>query len=69
MQSMGQVLRPMQPGYKSLGGAEVAVYATRLFVSETSEDRVLLKLDYKNAFNTIRRDALMAAVTEFIPAK
>src|SRR5207245_9134378 len=32
-----------------------------------SEDCVLVKIDFKNAFNTLRRDVILEAVAEFTP--
>lgn len=64
MVEMGEILRPMQLGYGTKGGAEVAVHAARSFLSrKTDEVKVLLKLDFKNAFNTIRRDELLWAAS------
>jgi hypothetical protein len=67
MESMGDLLRPTQLGYGTRGGAEVVVHATRSFMSNTKETQVLLKLDFKNAFNTISRDKMLWEVREHIP--
>ena len=53
----------VQLGYGTQRGAEAAAHATRLYVrQEHSPDQILLKIDMKNAFNSISRDALLATV-------
>ena len=55
---LGQFLRPMQLGFRTPGGCEVAVLAARNFLASGFADspRVILKLDYKNAFNSVRSE-------------
>src|SRR5208283_1894176 len=68
MVSMGDLLRPRQVGYGTRGGAEAVVHLTRAFIhTEGAVERVLLKLDFRNAFNTIRRDVLLQRVKSYIP--
>ncbi|OQV22928.1 hypothetical protein BV898_03354 [Hypsibius exemplaris] len=67
MMAMGALMRPVQLGYGTRGGAEAVVHATRSFISVGGETRVLLKMDFKNAFNTIRRDRLLHAVKLHLP--
>ena len=50
---MAALLAPHQLGYGVRGGAEAAVHAARLYVRDL-EQRCVLKLDFKNAFNTLR---------------
>ena len=65
---LGEVLRPVQLGYGTKGGCEIAVHATRaLLETDDNETRCLLKLDFKNAFNTIRRDKMLEKVREVVP--
>jgi len=45
------------------GGCEALVHAARHFVSNMDKDKAFIKLDFSNAFNSIRRDALLEAVT------
>ena len=53
----------VQLGYGTQRGAEAAAHATRLYVrQEHSPDQILLKIDMKNAFNSISREALLATV-------
>ena len=48
--------RPFQVGVGMPKGAEAAVHATRNFLEDASkknEQKVMLKIDFRNAFNTI----------------
>lgn len=49
------------------GGAEAAIHATRRYVSSMPDNHVIVKLDFANAFNTLRRDCLLEAVAREIP--
>ena len=51
MDAMGAILALCQLGYGTAQGAEVAVYATRLYLNNSQADQVIVKLDFKNAFN------------------
>src|SRR6218665_847706 len=64
---LSQLLAPIQLGVGIPGGAEAAVHATRRWVTTMPEDSVLVKLDFTNAFNTLRRDSLLDAVAREIP--
>ncbi|XP_055353426.1 uncharacterized protein LOC129599261 [Paramacrobiotus metropolitanus] len=65
---MGELFRPVQLGYGTRGGAEAAVHAARKFVrDDCSEVQVVLKLDFANAFNTVRRDVMLKKVAEVPP--
>jgi len=46
------------------GGGEAAVQAARRFVGSMSADCVLAKLDFKNAFNSLYRDRMLAVQDE-----
>ena len=63
---VGDLLRPTQLGFGTPGWCEAAVHATRQYLSTIAEmsPRILLKLDYKNAFNTLRRDHLLRVVKD-----
>ena len=57
------LFRPHQMGVGTPKGAEAAVHAIRAFVtSHTSRNKVLLKIDFKNAFNQVRRDVILNQV-------
>lgn len=64
---MDDCLRPIQLGYGSRGDAEAAVHSNRFFMPDNSEEKVLLKIDFPSAFNTVRRDALLKVVERFPP--
>src|SRR6218665_38696 len=58
---------PLQLGIGVPGGCEAAVHATRRFASSMGPDQVLVKLDFANAFNTLRRDVMLKSVLDIIP--
>ena len=60
-------LSPVQLGVGVARGMEAAVHATRQFVSELDPDSAVVKLDFRNAFNSIRRDIILEASKEYIP--
>ena len=64
---IGEQLRPAQLGYGTSGGCEAAVHSSRQFIENMSEEQVFVKIDMKNAFNTIRRDTFLQAVRERVP--
>ncbi|GAV05564.1 hypothetical protein RvY_15670 [Ramazzottius varieornatus] len=65
---MEQRVRPEKVGRGTTGGAEAAVHAVRSFLEEgRTASQILLKLNFKNAFNTIRRDVLIQNVHDNMP--
>ena len=64
---MAALFRPAPLGYGIRGGAEAAVHAARACVSAAGETRVMLKLDFRNAFNTLRRDKVLQSVKTHLP--
>jgi len=42
-------------------------FTTRSFMAQTQGEKVLLKLDVKNAFNSIRRDTVLQAAQTHLP--
>ena len=62
-------LPSVQLGDGVSGGCEAAVHAVRAFVqsSVVPENSVLVKLDMKNAFNTLRRDHLLDVCSRRTP--
>ena len=68
-QVIGEYLRPTQLGYGTNGGCEAAVHATRAFLGNSSPlfPRVVVKIDYKNAFNSIRRDVFLNIIRDRFP--
>ena len=44
-----------------------AVDAARRYVTQITNDQVFVKIDFKNAFNTVQRDAFIEAVAKHVP--
>ena len=68
---IGAELRPVQLGVATRNGCEAAVHAVRTYAQEcqaTDGSRVLVKLDVSNAFNSVRRDAMLETVRARAPA-
>ena len=65
---LGNHLRPNQLGYSSKGGSEAAAHAARHYLMSNTQNKVFLKLDIKNAFNTMNRDVILQKVKEHIPS-
>lgn len=58
--------QPTQLGFGSRGGCEAAVHSLRSFVSCHTND-ILLKVDVKNAFNSVDRGALLTQIKDKLP--
>ena len=71
--SLARQLSPSQIGVGIQGACEAAVHAIRRYVIDHTEsgqshqNRLIVKLDLKNAFNTVRRDHLLIVCCERIP--
>ena len=63
---MIDLLAPIQLGYSVRGGAEAVVHAARLYMQDLKQ-KCVLKLDFRNAFNSLRRDKILQAVKSFAP--
>ena len=55
-------LRPVQLGFEVRGGAEAIIHTVRDFISHEHDCKLVMKLDFVNAFNTVRRDVLLDTV-------
>jgi len=62
-----ELFQPSQLGVGTPRGCEAAVHATRSFMAQTQGEKVLPKLDVKNAFNSIRRDKVFQATHTHLP--
>jgi len=60
-------LLPSQVGVGTPLGCEAAVHATCYFMDQPHNDKVLLKRDVKNAFNSIRRDTVLQEAQKHLP--
>ena len=60
-------LQPVQVGAGVPGGAEAAGHAVRRLVNLMPDDHVLVKLDFTNAFNTVRRYLILISIANKAP--
>ena len=61
------LLSPRQLGFGVQRGAEGAAHATRCYFNNLTEDKIIIKIDFSNAFNTLRRDTILEAVQQYFP--
>ena len=61
------LLAPHQQGFGVSRGVEAAVHAARIFLWDLQSNQVMMKVDFRNAFNLAHRDKMLLAVEEFIP--
>lgn len=64
---MSSYLQPHQVGFGTILGCEAAIHATRVFAEEEESNNILIKIDLKNAFNSVERDIILNEVREHIP--
>lgn len=59
-----------QLGYNTRRGAEIAVHATQAYIksSEITDQHVLLKIDFENAFNTLDRQSFLEKTRDKYPS-
>ena len=60
VQALGEELRPVQLGVSNSGGCEATAHAARRYARDCRHRRVLLKIDMRNAFNSLRRDSFLS---------
>ena len=59
---------PTQLGVCTARGCEIAVHTLRKWIESPSvQDKVLIKIDFANAFNSIRRDVVLQRVKSHTP--
>jgi len=61
------LLAPRQLGFGVPGGAGAAVRAARRYLDNMQQGQLLLKIDFRNAFLTLRRDAILEAIAKHFP--
>ena len=69
--AVGEKLRPIQLGVGTPQGCEAAVHATREFLTvaaSATTPHLLVKVDIRNAFNTVRRDVFLTQARTRVPA-
>ena len=64
---LADYLQPLQLGVGTPGGCEAAVHATRRYMESMPDGHCVVKLDFTNAFNSLRRDAMLEGVQQRIP--
>jgi hypothetical protein len=64
--TISNYLIPHQIGFAIDKGAEAAIHTTRSFL-ENNKDCMIVKIDYKNAFNCVNRDIFMHEIKKFYP--
>ena len=65
--NLAEYVSPLQMGAGMLNGAKAAAYAARSFLSAAKDDDVFIKLDFENAFNTLRIDAIADSILQLAP--
>ena len=63
----GYIFRPVQLGVGTPGGCEAAVHSARRFPETIPNDRVVVKLDFSNAFNYLHRSDMLKSIADRIP--
>ena len=68
MKSMGTLLTPHQLGYGVPLGAEAAVHAARIFLHNLQQGQLIMKLVFRNAFNSLCQDnyTMVTVVEELV---
>ncbi len=62
-----ELLSPSQLGFGVPGGAEAAIHSARIYLENLDHQSSVVKLDFRNAFNSIRRDKMLSAVSLYCP--
>jgi len=66
LSSIGALV-PTQLGVGTKGGCEAITHAARTYLETCTPSKALLKLDFSNAFNTIRRNSMFESVAKLAP--
>lgn len=65
---MSSKFAPRQVGYGTRCGCEATAHATRTFVKKNRTGRaVVLKIDFRNAFNKLDRDKFLEEMLQYLP--
>ena len=60
-------LAPRQLGCGVRNGKEAAIHASRVYLKNLASSNAILKLNFQNSFNSLRRDRMMEAVQKLTP--
>ena len=66
-QHLPSTFQRYQMGVGTPSGAEVVVHACRNFINKADSENILLKIDFKNTFNSVRRDVLLHNFIKLFP--
>ena len=67
-ETTSQVFKPHQMGVGVRCGAEAAAHSCQRYIENPdSIQKIMLKVDFRNAFNTIRRDVVIMKVESIVP--
>ena len=63
------IFGPLQIGVATQGGAEASIHAVRRLAAEIGDDpgKIMLKVDFSNAFNMVDRTEMLAQTREKLP--
>ena len=64
---MADYFSSIQLGVGTPGGREAAVHATRRYIEAMPDGHVVVKIDFRNAFNSLRRDLMLRSVASTVP--
>jgi hypothetical protein len=67
LNSVPHLLAPHQLGFGVQGGTEAAVHACRVYFNHLPPNEAIVKVNFQNAFNSVRRDKILTAVKRYIP--
>ena len=64
------IFGPLQVGVATQGGAEASIHAVRKLAADFGDDpgKIMLKVDFSNAFNMVDRTEMLAQVYEKLPS-
>ena len=60
VRALGEELRPVQMEVLTSGGCEASAHAAQRYVRDCRHRRVLLMINMRNAFNSLRRDSFLS---------
>lgn len=70
-EEIGSYLRPKQVGFNTKGGCEAVVHTCRSYVrkhNNKTSRKIVIKINFKNAFNCVERDVLHQTIKEKAPS-
>ena len=65
--SVKSLVIPHQLGFGVKHGAEAIVHSARIFLEKLQPNEIMIKISFKNAFNSIYHNCVAAAVQDYVP--